>query len=294
MSSTQGRCTTLRWLLDLPEKNSCSMPPRTLDVAMRTVCSFDIKISSPKRFVGDCKNQKKLAFETIGPNLPSKNVPACFKTFCCQPVFVTNFDDFETGSPVVQVIKGLICLCVPGQLREEKIIIKKKKSFKSRIEWNGISRGNNIDNGLSPHFVSLFWEGATCSNTGGRLGIPRCSWRPSLNGDCSHGRRNARLTATTSKMEFPYWICGLLMMSLHLHNCVKKSVRDRTRRRMPSDKLILALGNDFATNCLPQSKFWERDGAHNTVYSFMIRSHKDGMHRLDLEHHLVRVPRRVF
>lgn len=186
-------------------------------------------------------------------------------------------------------------LCAgPATRRKNHYLKKKRFSFKSRIEWNGIGRGNNIDNGLSPHLVSLFWEGTACSNTGGRLGIPRCSWRPSLNGDCSHGRRNARLTATTSKMEFPYWICGLLMMSLPLHNRVKKSVRDWTCRRMPSHKLILALGNDFATNCLPQSKFWERDGAHDTVYSFLIRSHKDGMHRLDLEHHLVRVPRKVF
>lgn len=80
----------------------------------------------------------------------------CFKTFCCQTVFLTNFDDFETGTPVVQFIKGLTCLCVPGRpgrLRDEKFKIKKKILRSNRGSGEMESAGGTTTSIIGYHHI---------------------------------------------------------------------------------------------------------------------------------------------
>ena len=114
--------------LTFPEKKN---PVQCLHAHLMLPCAQGVRLTSKFRRQNVLlliARTKKLAFETIGPNLPLKNVPACFKPVCCQPVFVTNFDDFETGSPVVQVIKGLMCR---ASYAKKNSLFKKKNVFRS-------------------------------------------------------------------------------------------------------------------------------------------------------------------
>ena len=96
------------------------------------------------------------------------------------------------------------------------------------------------------YILATAWDNSWIN--GRQLRVRHCSWRATkvcfpahvcylqpFNGHYPNGGRNAMVLAAASNTErFLYWICALVMISLSLQRCVKKSARYKTCWWMPS------------------------------------------------------------